>query len=102
MKMKRYIILCLFLASNAYSYTQQHALVEKLGVQGDSIYFSISLPLLTNCQWNNIYFNNTSNFGKAAYANILAAKSADKKLSRIDYRQAVAGGKCTLSLVEVK
>ena len=58
--MKRYIILCLFLASNAYSYTQQHALVEKLGVQGDSIYFSISLPLLTNCQWNNIYFNNTS------------------------------------------
>ena len=43
--MKRYIILCLFIASNAYSYTQQHALVEKLGVQGDSIYFSISLKV---------------------------------------------------------
>ena len=99
--MKRYFILCLLITSNAYSYTQHNALVEKLGVQGNSIYFSISLPLITDCQWNNIYFDNTSTFGQAAYSNILAAKSADKKLSRIDYSQAVAGGKCTLSLVEV-
>ena len=100
--MKRFIIFYLLIANPAYALTQQNLSIDKLGVQSISIYFSISLPLLTDCQHGNIYFSNESDFGKAAYANLLAAKSANKKLSRIDYSQTVAGGKCTLGLVEVR
>ena len=100
--MKRIIFMYLLVAHNAYALTQQNLSIDKLGVQGNSVYFSVSLSLLTDCQWGNIYFSNESDFGKAAYANILAAKSANKKLSRIDYSQTVAGGKCTLGLVEVR
>ena len=91
--MKRFIIFYLLIANPAYALTQQNLSVDKLGVQGSAIYFSVSSSLVTDCQWGNIYFSNESDFGKAAYANLLAAKSANKKLSRIDYSQAVAGGK---------
>jgi hypothetical protein len=46
-----------------------------------------------------VYINITNDFGKAAYSNVLAAKTSGKKLSRIDFEQ--TNGTCYVSLVEV-
>ena len=100
--MRKFLLLTVLLSTHAYSYTQNNALVGVLGVQGSSIYFKINSPFLTDCRWGNIYFSNNTDFGKAAYANILAAKSSGKKLSRLDYEQVSSGEVCTLTLVEVE
>lgn len=61
--------------------------ILKLGVQatssGDQIYFTVVGGLSYACPTQHIYSPLSSNFGKAAYAQLLAAKTGGKKLSRM-------------------
>ena len=92
------------LSTYALATTDSNKTVVALGVQGGSTYavayftaaegFSIS-----SCGY--IYIDVTNNFGKAAYADILMAKTTGRKLARIDYAQD-GNGTCYLSLVEVQ
>ena len=93
--------LCL-LAIDALATTENSKTIDRLGVQGNNAYISTVEPLSVACQWSNIYFDITTSFGKAAYADVILAKSSGRKLSRIDYSLASDGVTCVLSLVEVE
>ena len=103
MKHPKFVILYLaiFISIPAQAVMDNNKHIKRLGVQGNHAYFDFVEDMSLNCKWGAIYFNISTDFGKAAYSNILAAKSAGKKLSRIDYTQAADGETCTLSLVEV-
>jgi hypothetical protein len=65
-------------------------------------YFSVNGGFTLSCAYGLIYLDITTNFGRAAYSQLLAAKNTGQQLSRIDYVQAGgAGSMCTLQLVEV-
>ena len=106
--MKLQATLCLsliaFYCAPAAAVTETDKLVDRLGVQGvqggATAYFSVKEALSTTCKFDIVYFNLGDEFGKAAYASLLAAQTAGKKLSRIEYSQSAPGEACTLSLVE--
>ncbi|WP_369933118.1 hypothetical protein [Xanthomonas tesorieronis] len=102
--MKLQATLCLsllaFYCAPAAAVTETDKLVDRVGVQSSTVYFSIKDNLSVNCRFDIVYFSLSDDFGKAAYANILAAQTAGKKLSRFEYWQSAPGETCTLSLVE--
>ncbi len=63
--------------------------------------FKPANKLSSDCPYGMIYFDATSDIGKAMYSTLLMAKAGNKKLSRIDYFQPGEGLFCTLSYVEV-
>ncbi|KMM77609.1 hypothetical protein ACP93_00225 [Xanthomonas sp. NCPPB 1128] len=89
-----------FYCAPAAAVTETDKLVDRIGVQGSTVYFSLKDALSVSCKFDIIYFSLSDDFGKAAYANILAAQTAGKKLSRLEYAQSAPGEVCTLSLVE--
>jgi hypothetical protein len=99
--MKPYIAILLLstLAGNANAIQDVNKSIGRLGVQGNTAYFTLKEGFSTNCLYGVIYMNITTDFGKLAYANILSAKAAGTKLSWITYDQ-TAGGQCLLSTVE--
>ncbi|WP_369975712.1 hypothetical protein [Xanthomonas bundabergensis] len=88
--------------SPAAAVTETDKLVDRLGVQSNTAYFSVKDNLSVKCKFDIVYLNLGDDFGKAAYANILAAQSAGRTLSRFEYYQAAPGETCTLSLVETR
>ncbi|WP_232757324.1 hypothetical protein [Xanthomonas sp. SHU 199] len=106
--MKLKATLCLSLialyCAPAAAVTETDKSVDRLGVQGvqggTTAYFSVKDALSTTCKFDIVYFNLGDEFGKAAYANLLAAQTSGKKLSRFEYWQSAPGETCTLSLVE--
>lgn len=93
--------LCVALVSqNALAFTESDQTVKRIGVQGSSFYFSTNEGIESSCNHGVIYFDNSSDFGKGAYATLLAAKSSGRKIYRLVYNQD-ASNKCTLSLVEI-
>ncbi|MET0550732.1 MAG: hypothetical protein ABW002_15835 [Xanthomonas sp.] len=103
--MKLQAALCLsliaFYCAPAAAVTETDKQVDRLGVQGGgTAYFSIKDAFSTNCKFDIVYFNLSDEFGKSAYASLLAAQTAGKKLSRFDYSQSAPGETCNLSLVE--
>lgn len=94
------------LTAYASAATDSNKTVVALGVQGGSTYavayFSAAEGFsVSGCNSGLIYIDVTNNFGKAAYADILMAKTTGRKLARIDYAQD-GNGTCYLSLVEVQ
>lgn len=87
--------------SEAYAQIDYDKTVDRLGIQGAQAYFSVSEGLSLNCLYGNIYLSLSSPEGRVAYAQILSAKLAGKKLSRVDYEQS-ADSQCSLSLVEMQ
>lgn len=101
--MQKYLVLLLMACcGSAIAVTETNKTIDRLGVQGGNAYFDVKESLTLTCAWGNIYLDITTDFGKAAYSNLLAAKSSGRILSRIDYSQTTAGGQCNLDLVEVK
>lgn len=102
--MKLQTALCLSLISlycaPVAAVTELDKSVDRVGIQNNYAYFAIKDNLSVSCKFDIIYLNLTSDFGKAAYANILAAQAGGRKLSRFDYDQVAPGEMCTLSLVE--
>lgn len=76
--------------------------VDKLGIQNGTVYFSVVETLGLACQYNVIYFNSDTTFGKSAWNVLLAAKFTGRALSRIDYTQDPTTHICTLTLVEMQ
>ena len=74
--------------------------ISRLGVQGSNAYFGVKEGFSVACRWGNVYVDITTDFGKAAYANLLAAKASGRVLSRVDYNQTVSAD-CTLAIVEI-
>lgn len=103
--MKSKAMLALLLAT-AYSAsalaTDYDKYVDRLGIQGNSGYFSVKDTLSLSCKFDVVYVDLTNDFGKAAYASLLAAQTSGKKLSRLDYSQTVPGEMCMLTLLESK
>jgi hypothetical protein len=75
--------------------------VGRIGVQGNNAYFTLKEGLSTNCQYGVVYINITTDPGRLAYANVLAAKTANTKLSWVAYSQANLGGQCMLYTAEM-
>lgn len=103
--MKLPAALCLsliaFYCAPAAAVTETDKAVDRLGVQGGgTAYFSVKDAFSASCKFDIVYFTLNDEFGKAAYASLLAAQTAGKKLSRFDYTQSAPGETCTLSLVE--
>ena|SRR5579872_1158909 len=83
--------------------------ISQLGVQVQPAnapslaYFSVNGGFTLSCAYGLVYLDITTDFGRAAYAELLAAKNAGQQLSRIDYTQSGgANSMCTLQLVEVE
>lgn len=77
--------------------------INLLGVQGSNAYFSAIEGLTLNCDFGIILADLTTVGGRAAYAQLLAAKFTASSLSRIDYVQPGGSGTiCQLQLVEVQ
>ena len=106
MKLQAKLCLALiaFYCTPAAAVSETGKLVDRLGVQGvqggATAYFSVKEALSTTCKFDIVYFNLGDEFGKAAYASLLAAQTSGKTLSRFDYTQSAPGETCTLSLVE--
>lgn len=86
----------------AAAVTETDKFVDRVGVQSNTVYFSVKDALSVKCKFDIVYLSLGDDFGKAAYANILAAQSSGKKLSRFEYSQSAPGETCTLSLVETR
>jgi len=102
MKLKINLLIACLVPCVAIAAEDANRTVDRVGVQGNNAYFTAKEGFSQNCQWASIYLDISTSFGKAAYSNILAAKTSGKKLSRVAYDQATSGGSCTLSLVEMK
>lgn len=81
--------------------------INQLGVESSptapiaSAYFNVDGGFtVTSCAYGNVYVDITTDFGRGALAQLLAAKNDGRQLSRIDYTQD-SSGICWLSLVEV-
>lgn len=88
-------------AANAQtnSFTEGNKNIERIGVQGAFFYVRFIEPLSGQCQFDNIYINPDR---KAIYAQLLATKILNKRVSRIDYSQAGGPGTmCAADLVEL-
>lgn len=75
--------------------------VGRIGVQGNTAYFSLKEGLNTNCRYGIVYIDITTDFGRLAYANILSSKATSSKLSWVGYTQTTSGGQCILSTAEI-
>ena len=87
-------------ALSVHAFEDNGKTITVVGIQKEyTAYFRVSEGLSQTCKHNVIYLRIDSEFGKAAYANILTAKSTGKKLSRIVYVQN-PDETCHLSLVQ--
>lgn len=106
MKKMLFGIVCLITSGNSFATSDYSKTVGQLGVQGITpaqAYFTVKEGLTLTCQYGDIYVDLTTDFGRAAYAELLAARTQGRILSRIDYTQSGGpGSQCTLLLVEVQ
>lgn len=62
-------------------------------------YFRVAEGFSQNFKFGVMYFRTDTDFGKAAYSNVLAARTSGTKLARISYTQDVDGA-CNMNLIE--
>ncbi len=103
------LALLLTLASvTAFAQTDYGKTINQLGVQaggtsGSTAYFSAVEGLSLYCQFGVVYVDLSTDWGKGALAQLIAAKNTGRTLSRIDYVQPGGSGTvCNLTLVEVQ
>lgn len=73
--------------------------IVRIGVQGQMSYVSFAEPLRQKCLYDIVYIAPDR---KAMYTQLLAAKLAGKRLSRLDYSQPSGSGTvCHAELVEI-
>ena len=80
-------------------YTEYNKTVTFVGVQGNGGYVSFTVAPTANCNYNNIYFDITTDAGKAYLSILLTARAEGKPLGRIDYT--ISSGMCNLSLAQL-
>ncbi len=94
--------LLFMLSVTALSEEDYNKTVTDIGIQKENTaYFKVSEGWKINCSYGVMYFENNTDFGKAALSVLLTAKSTGKKLARIVYSQSSSGA-CQMSLVQAK
>ena len=93
------VTLGISLPNIARAETQINIQARKVGSQGGSGYITFDPQYVSGCNYQNIYFDLSSDAGKAYFATALSAYLAGKPISRIDY--SVANGNCTATLIEI-
>ncbi len=84
--------------AEATSFTEYNKSITRVGAQGAMFYVAFAEPLTTNCQWGNVY---VAADRKGLYAQLLAAKLTNRRISRLDYSQPGGSGtSCAVELVE--
>jgi hypothetical protein len=79
-------------------FTEYNKTVLRLGAQEAIYYVGFVEPLTQTCQWGNVY---VASDRKGLYTQLLAAKLAGKRISRVDYRQPGGNGtQCFAELIE--
>jgi hypothetical protein len=95
-------------STGAFATTDWNKTVDRLGTQlatngtGSWAYFNLKEGFSVNCPGGFAYVDITTDFGRAAFASLLAARSSGRLLSRIDYGPTGTGGNCIVSIVEVE
>jgi hypothetical protein len=93
------LIATAFAQAQTANYIEVSKTIARLGAQGTFYYVVFAEPLSQNCQFGTIY---VSPDRKGMYAQLLAAKLANKRISRVDYSQAGGTGTlCSAELVEI-
>ncbi|HEX2951679.1 MAG TPA: hypothetical protein VHV83_19255 [Armatimonadota bacterium] len=73
--------------------------VRQLGAQGDYFYASFNEPFTLSCAYGVVYISSDR---KGLYVQLLAAKLAGKRISRLMYSQPNGPGTtCNVDLVEI-
>ncbi len=101
-----YTMLLLLGSSEAIAVTDYDKTIHAIGIGLNpnpllSGSFRTAEKLAIDCPYETIYFDVSSNSGKAMYSTILMAKAGKYKLSRIDYFLTADGRYCSLNYVEV-
>ena len=81
------------------TYTEYNKTVAAAGVQDSNGYVSFAATT-ANCLYNIVYFDITTDAGKAYLSVALTAKATNTPLSRVGYSMA-STGICTATLVEL-
>jgi len=107
MKTSLVISILTSVSTSAFATTDWIRTVVRLGTQlvngtASWAYFNVKEGFSLTCPGGFAYLDIATDFGKAAFANLLAARSSGRQLSRIDYSQASTGANCVVSIVEVE
>ena len=70
-----------------------------VGVQGSTGYILLATPPTGGCAYNALYFDLTTDAGKAYLSTALTAHASNASISRIDY--SIASGTCNVTLLEM-
>lgn len=81
------------------SYSEPNKTVQFVGVQGNSGYVSFTTPMTAGCAYDNVYFDITTDAGKAELSVILTARASNRPLGRVDYT--VSSGLCYVAIVQL-
>jgi len=85
--------------AQATYFTEYSKSIARLGAQGTIFYAGFVEPFTANCQWGNVYVTADR---KGLYAQLLAAKLTNRRISRLDYSQPGGSGTiCNVELVEL-
>jgi hypothetical protein len=85
--------------AQATYFTEYNKSITRLGAQGTIFYVGFVEPFTANCQWGNVY---VAADRKGLYAQLLAAKLTNRRISRLDYSQPGGSGTpCAVELVEL-
>ena len=97
-----FAVLTLAIAQTAHSFEEFAVTVDRVGIDGGTLYFGIKESLSGGCQYDIIYVNLGTALGKHAHATLLMAKLVGRKLSRIAYVFDTAPStQCILQLIEI-
>jgi len=102
---KKTIVLFMLLISPIMvtaSTTHLDANITMLGVHGTNAYFKVNETLAQSCLYSTVYVTLTSDYGRAAYSLLLAAKTKGTALYRFIYTYNTTTQICTLDLVETE
>jgi len=85
--------------SQSTYFSETNKTVAKIGAEGNRFYASFAESVSQNCLYGILYISTDK---KGLYVQLLAAKLANKHLSRVDYSQPGGSGTvCNVELVEI-
>jgi hypothetical protein len=90
----------LLIVPAAGAVTQGPLTIQAVGTQGGIGYVAFTTPFTETCIWNNVYFNLTTDAGKATLSVLLTAHASGRPITRIDYSKDNQG-QCWIDLVQL-
>ncbi len=88
------------MAAEGAAATQGPLTIAYMGSHGNTGYVGFSAQLTEGCNWGNVYYNISTDEGKAYHSALLTAHASGRPVTRIDYAKD-AQGMCWLNLVMI-